>query len=112
MGSFDAIDHHLLMEAVKRRVGDVRVLRLIRAWRRAGVMEDGQVRHPDRGTPQGGVISPLLANIYLHEVDRAWSNNGAVRLIRYADDMVLLARSKREAELALEQIPPVVDQMR
>lgn len=100
---FDTIAHETLMRLVERRVGDVRVLRLIRAWLKAGVMEDGQLRHPDRGTPQGGVISPLLANIYLHEVDRAWSDH-AVRLIRYADDMVLLARSKREAEAALARL--------
>jgi RNA-directed DNA polymerase len=105
---FDTIAHETLMQLVERRVGDVRVLRLIRAWLRAGVMEDGQLRHPDKGTPQGGVISPLLANIYLHEVDRAWSDN-AVRLIRYADDMVLLARSKREAEAAFDCLKGQLD---
>jgi RNA-directed DNA polymerase len=69
---FDTIDHELLMELVERRVGDVKVLRLIRAWLKAGVMEEGKVTHPDRGSPQGGVISPLLSNIFLHEVDRQW----------------------------------------
>jgi group II intron reverse transcriptase/maturase len=100
---FDTIDHGTLMRLVERRVGDVRVLRLIRAWLRAGVMEDGVVEHPVRGTPQGGVISPLLANIYLHEVDRAWSGR-PVRLVRYADDMVLLARDKREAEEVINHL--------
>jgi RNA-directed DNA polymerase len=99
---FDTIPHAELMRLVERRVGDGRVLRLIRAWLKAGVMEEGQLRHPVRGTPQGGVISPLLANIYLHEVDRQWRlSTCGTRLIRYADDMVLLARSKREAEIAL-----------
>lgn len=102
---FDTIEHETLMRLVERRVGDRRVLRLIRAWLRAGVMEDGQLRHPDKGTPQGGVISPLLANIYLHEVDRQWcQSTSGIRLIRYADDMVLLARSKREAETALARL--------
>src|SRR5437667_10089072 len=67
---FDTISHELLLELVERRVGDVKVVRLIRAWLKAGVMEEGRVTHPDRGSPQGGVISPLLSNIMLHEVDR------------------------------------------
>ena len=106
---FDTISHELLLELVKRRVGDVQVLRLIRAWLKAGVMEEGKVTHPDRGSPQGGVISPTLSNIFLHEVDRQWcSGSGAargnVRLVRYADDMVLLARTEAEARAAWEQL--------
>jgi group II intron reverse transcriptase/maturase len=101
---FDTIDHGLLIKLVERRVGDVRVLRLIRAWLKAGVMEEGKLTHPVRGSPQGGVISPLLSNIMLHEVDRQWSAlqgpTGRVRLVRYADDMVLLARSEGEAQQA------------
>jgi retron-type reverse transcriptase len=62
---FDTIDHDLLMQRVERRVGDVRVLRLIRAWLKAGVMEEGKVTHPVRGSPQGGVVSPLLSNVML-----------------------------------------------
>lgn len=106
---FDTIDHDLLMPMVERRVGDVRVLRLIRAWLKAGVMEEGKVTHPDRGSPQGGVISPLLSNIFLHEVDRQWckvgdATGGTVRLVRYADDMVLLARTERGAQEAWERL--------
>jgi len=106
---FDTIDHDLLLEMVERRVGDVRVMRLIRAWLKAGVMEEGKVTHPDRGSPQGGVVSPLLSNIFLNEVDRQWckagdANGGSVRLVRYADDMVLLARTERGAQEAWERL--------
>jgi RNA-directed DNA polymerase len=106
---FDTIDHELLLELVERRVGDVQILRLIRAWLKAGVMDEGSVTHPDRGSPQGGVISPLLSNIFLNEVHRRWCRSdgvatGAVRLVRYADDMVLLARTEQQAQGAWEQL--------
>ena len=106
---FDTIDHQLLMRLVERRVGDVQILRLIRAWLKAGVMEEGRVTHPDRGSPQGGVISPLLSNIFLHEVDRRWCRSdgvatGSVRLVRYADDMVLLAQTEQQARTAWDQL--------
>jgi group II intron reverse transcriptase/maturase len=106
---FDTIDHELLMQLVGRRVGDVRILRLIRAWLKAGVMEEGKVTHPDRGSPQGGVVSPLLSNIVLHEVDRQWCRSdgtmsNSVVLVRYADDMVLLARTEPEARQAWERL--------
>jgi reverse transcriptase-like protein len=72
-------------------------------------MEEGKVTHPDRGSPQGGVISPTLSNIFLHEVDRQWSRSdgvalGNVRLVRYADDMVLLARTEQQARQVWEQL--------
>ena len=106
---FDTISHELLLGLVERRVGDVQVLRLIRAWLKAGVMEEGKVTHPDRGSPQGGVISPMLSNIFLHEVDRQWCRSdrvasGNVRLVRYADDMVLLAQTGQEAQVAWERL--------
>ena len=107
---FDTIDHDILLRLVMRRIGDVRVLRLIRAWLKAGVLDDGKVLHPDRWTPQGGVISPLLSNIMLHEVDRQWCEYGdrnywgTVVLVRYADDMILLARTAAAAQRAWERL--------
>lgn len=106
---FDTIDHDLLMKLVERRIGDVRVLRLVRAWLKAGIMEEGRIEHPVKGTPQGGVISPLLSNIMLHEVDRQWCNeDGQTRsdvvLVRYADDMVLLAKTATAAKQAWQRL--------
>jgi len=94
---------------VEHRVGDIQVLRLIRAWLKAGVKEKDEVTHPERGSPQGGVISPVLSNIFLHEVDRQWCRSdgvalGDVRLVRYADDMVLLARTEQQAQAAWNQL--------
>jgi group II intron reverse transcriptase/maturase len=102
---FDTIDHELLLKLVEKRVADRRVLRMLRAWLVAGVLEEGKITHPVRGSPQGGVISPLLSNIFLHEVDRQWCRPdgaavGRVHLVRYADDMVLLAATREEAQEA------------
>src|SRR5215469_7035970 len=103
---FDTISHELLLELVGRRVGDVKVLRLIRAWLKAGVMEEGKVTHPDRGSPQGGVISPLLSNIMLHEVDRQWCRGDGtmshwVVLVRYADDSAPRAQRAEEGPMCV-----------
>jgi group II intron reverse transcriptase/maturase len=98
---FEAIPHDKLMSAVEERVVDRHVLKLLRAMLRAGVMEDGTVTRTASGTPQGGVVSPLLANIYLHRVDRAWQTAGVGVLVRYADDLVVLCRTEREAVHAL-----------
>jgi len=97
-GYFDSIPHEKLMNVITRRISDVQVLRLIRWWSKAGVLEDDHVTYSNTGTPQGGVISPLLANIYLNELDRVWTERGynsiryEAHLVRYADDMVILCR--------------------
>ena len=98
---FEAIGHQELMRAVEERVCDQAVLRLLRAMLRAGVMRDGQVRRPITGAPQGGVISPLLANVYLHRVGRAWDVREHGALVRYADDVVVMCASRAQAEAAL-----------
>jgi group II intron reverse transcriptase/maturase len=92
------------MQAVEERVCDQAVLKLLRAMLRAGVMEGGQVRKPVTGTPQGGVVSPLLANIYLHRLDRAWDVRRHGVLVRYADDLVVMCKSRQQAEDALAQL--------
>jgi RNA-directed DNA polymerase len=98
---FEAIPHDRLMAATEERIVDRKLLKLLRALLRAGVMEQGAVRREVTGTPQGGVISPLLANVYLHRLDRCWEARGTGVLVRYADDLVVLCRTKREAEAAL-----------
>jgi group II intron reverse transcriptase/maturase len=85
---FSAIPHEELMQAVQERVCDQAVLKLLRVMLRAGVMEHGLVRREVTGSPQGGVISPLLCNVYLHRLDRAWSTREHGVLVRYADDGV------------------------
>src|SRR6266702_6635208 len=82
---FEAIPHERLMQAIEERIVDRHVLKLLRVLLRAGVMEDGTVRRSVSGTPQGGVISPLLCNVYLHRLDRDWQTRGQGVLVRYAD---------------------------
>jgi group II intron reverse transcriptase/maturase len=101
---FEAIPHEKLMQAVGERVCDQAVLTLLRAMLRAGVMSDGQVRRPVTGTPQGGVCSPLLANVYLHRVDRAWDSRQHGVLVRFADDVVVMCASRAQAQAALAQL--------
>ncbi len=105
---FDTLNHGKLRELLRQRVVDGVVVRLIGKWLRAGVLEGGVVTHPETGSPQGGVISPLLANIYLHVVLDAWWNEeilaqlqGNAFLVRYADDFVICFSKRKEAERVL-----------
>jgi group II intron reverse transcriptase/maturase len=101
---FEAIPVDALMQAVEERVCDQTVLKLLRAILRAGVMEDGTVRRSVTGTPQGGPLSPLLCNIYLHRLDRVWDVREHGVLVRYADDALVLCRSREQAEAALARL--------
>lgn len=109
---FDTLDHAHLHAILRRRVRDGVLLRLIGKWLNAGVMESGRTTYPDAGTPQGGVISPLLSNVYLHEVLDEWLEHtvkprlrGRARLIRYADDFVVVFSCEDDARRVMAVLP-------
>jgi RNA-directed DNA polymerase len=109
---FGSIDHRYLREALGQRIGDGVVLRLIGKWLNAGVMEDGELSYPESGTPQGGVISPILANVYLHEVLDTWFESavkpklgGNAKLVRFADDFVIAFEREDDARRVYEVLP-------
>jgi RNA-directed DNA polymerase len=113
---FDSVDRVRMQELLRQRVSDGVLRRLVGKWLRAGVMEEGCVYYPDAGTPQGGVISPLLANIYLHEVLDKWFEEqvkpclrGRAHLIRYADDFVMLFGCEDDARRVLAVLPKRFD---
>jgi group II intron reverse transcriptase/maturase len=109
---FDSLDHGHLRSFLDERVRDGVIRRTIDKWLKAGVLEDGQLHYPDAGSPQGGVISPMLANVYLHEVLDKWFAtdvaprlNGLARLIRFADDFVIIFELEQDARRVLDVLP-------
>lgn len=110
---FETIDHERLKAMVEKRINDRRMLKLIRQFLEAGILEDGKVRMVTAGTPQGGVLSPLLANIYLNYLDKVWTERcrHVGVLVRYADDLAVLCRSEVDAKEALRRLHIVIERL-
>lgn len=109
---FDTLDHQQMMALLKHRVSDGVISRLVSKWLHAGVLEEDRLSYPEKGTPQGGVISPLLSNLYLHYVLDEWFEDvvqprlqGQAKLIRFADDFVLVFQHKSDAERVMQVLP-------
>lgn len=108
---YEEIPHDRLMAAIEERISDRKLLKLLRAMLRAGVMEQGAVRRSVTGTPQGGVVSPVLCNVYLHRLDRQWRTRGCGALVRYADDLVAVCATRREAQAALDALRAILGEL-
>lgn len=112
-GYFDNINHEILLGLLNRRISDRRVIKLCRQWLQAGVIENGKYYPTEKGSPQGGVISPLLANIYLHVLDSYWENHKELGIIvRYADDAVTVCKTRKDAELAFEHLKRIMAKLK
>lgn len=101
---FSAIPHDRLIQAIAERVVDQWVLKLLRAMLRVGVMESGVVCYPDTGTPQGAVISPLMCNVYLHRLDREWDTRALGVLVRFADGVAVVCKSRQQPQAVLARL--------
>jgi RNA-directed DNA polymerase len=108
---FGAIPHDRLMLAIEERILDRHVLKLLRAMLRSGVMQDAAITRDVTGTPQGGVISPCLCNVYLHRLDRQWTQRGHGVLVRFADDLLMMCRTRTEAEAALASLRQILGEL-
>jgi RNA-directed DNA polymerase len=110
---FDNINHGKLLKLVEMRINDRRILKLIRQWLKAGVINAGQYEDTVIGSPQGGVISPLLANIYLNYLDTVWEKNkgNLGRLVRYADDLVIICKTETNAKAALKLLKGIMQRL-
>jgi RNA-directed DNA polymerase len=108
---YEAIPHDRLMAAIEERIVDRHLLKLLRAMLRAGVLEQGAVTRSTTGTPQGGVISPVLCNVFLHRLDRQWARRGTGVLVRYADDLLAMCRTERDAESVLRVIAEILAEL-
>lgn len=112
-GYFDNINHEILLGLLNHRISDRRVIKLCRQWLQAGVIENGKYYPTKKGSPQGGVISPLLANIYLHVLDSYWENHKELGVIvRYADDAVIVCRTRKDAESAFEHLKRIMTKLK
>jgi RNA-directed DNA polymerase len=112
-GYFDSINHEKLMKLIEMRITDRRILKLIRNWLKAGVVYEGKYEESEIGSPQGGVISPLLSNIYLNYLDTKWELHcqHLGKLVRFADDFVVVCRTKKEAQHALKAIEWIMEKL-